>query len=226
MKITWPFKYAGQLLRSLLFGAALLVLIAAWLALREATPPIIPTAPDDALTPRTSPVPAPPLPEVATTPPPRRQSEPARVLHPISDVRQAAVGDVAQPASVMEMEREYLRTTDPRERAIAAASVVSIGTAEAVAAAARLFSYERDPRAREALVAALADLPAEDFLDARLPILTKALAHSQPRSVRITALDVLTALDDPRALALLQRAAHDDPDKDIREAAAARAATK
>ncbi len=124
----------------------------------------------------------------------------------------------------MELEREYLRATDPRERATAAAAVVSIGTAEAVAAAARLFYNERDPRAREALIAALADLPAEDFLEARLPLLTKALARSQPRSVRTAALDVLAALDDPRALALLLRAAREDPDKELREAAAARAA--
>lgn len=124
----------------------------------------------------------------------------------------------------MEMEREYLRTTDPRERAATAAAVVSIGTAEAVAAAARLFYNERDPRAREALIAALADLPAEDFLDARLPLLTKAMARSQPRSVRTAALDVLATLDDPRARALLLRAARDDPDKELREAAAAHAA--
>ena len=193
-----------------LAGVSMLIVAAAWFSFHEDLPPKADTS-------------EPPLPPVLLASPIIPLAVPTPVLIPPPSSPPPVVDGAPPPVSVVEMESEYRRTADPRERANAAVSVVSIGTAEAVAAAARLFHTERDPRAREALVAALADLPADEFLDVRLSIYTEALARSQPRSLRTAALDALAALDDPRSLALLRRAAREDPDKELREAAAARA---
>ena len=93
-------------------------------------------------------------------------------------------------------------------------------SAEAVLAIQQLFVMERHPKVKAALLSGLSDIDASLVPAVRLQILTTAL-QGEAREVRSTALDLLSETELPAATALLERAMKSDPDRELREVAAA-----
>lgn len=120
--------------------------------------------------------------------------------------------------SVADLERQFHATSDTEARVAVAAEIAGHNDAVAVGAIGRLFSMERHPTVKMELLSSLADIDASEAPELRFQTLAAAL-HRQPRDIRITALDLLNELDDPRAAALLKKATTDDPDKEVRETA-------
>jgi hypothetical protein len=122
--------------------------------------------------------------------------------------------------SLAELEREFLSNGEKDTQLEAVAQIAGHNTEAAVESLARIFSRVRDSEVKESILARLADIDPEAAPVARITLLERAL-FGQPRSVRLTAVDLLGQSEDPRALLALRRAAREDSDKLIREAAAA-----
>ena len=125
-----------------------------------------------------------------------------------------------RPRSLAELERDFLALRDKDAQMDILAEIAGHNDTAAVQTLARLFPQGRNPEVKESLLARLADINADVAPAARIALLESALT-GQPRNVRLTAIDALADSDDPRALAALRRAAQGDPDRLLREAAAA-----
>ena len=118
-----------------------------------------------------------------------------------------------------DFEEEFLRAREPEAWENSAQQLASLEAPEGIQALNRLFTRAQNYRQRVALIGALADSHSDATLATKLAILQTAMAPAQARQVRSAALDVALQLDDPRALALIRRAAKEDPDSQIRELA-------
>ena len=129
-----------------------------------------------------------------------------------------------RPRTLAELERDFLTQRDKDAQMDIVAEIAGHNDTAAVQALARLFPQGRNPQVKESLLARLADINEDIAPAARIALLESALT-GQPRNVRLTAIDALADSDDPRAIAALRRAAQSDPDRLLREAAAAYAET-
>lgn len=129
-------------------------------------------------------------------------------------------GHAEEPVSIAALERKFHATTDTAGRLALVAEIAGRYDAAAVGAIGRLFSTEGHPNVKLELLSALGDIDDSEAPEVRLQTLTAAL-HRQPRDVRISALDLLNRLEDPRATALLRKTMADDPDKEVRATAEA-----
>ena len=118
------------------------------------------------------------------------------------------------------LEARFHTTNEKQDRIELAAEIAGRNDAEAVATLGRLFQLERHPEVKVALLANLNDIDHGTAPEARLRVLTAAL-RGQPRDVRTTALDSLAQLDDPQIEPLLRQAMASDPDREVRDIAAA-----
>jgi hypothetical protein len=132
----------------------------------------------------------------------------------------STAASVDPPRSVGTLEQQFRAARTAEERVEIAREIASANDALAVAAIARLFPSERHPAVKIALLANLSDIEHETAIEARLSLLGSAV-RGQPRNVRTAALDSLAQLDDSRIFPLLDRVATTDPDKEVREVAAA-----
>jgi hypothetical protein len=146
-------------------------------------------------------------------------AEPAREI----DVMEAAASGAAvtppEPSAV-ELEQRFRATQRKDGQLELVAEIAGHNNADAVQTLGRIFREARDPAVKEAILSGLADIDPQVAPSDRIALLQGAL-FGQPRNVRLTALDVLGQCDDPRALFAVRRAAREDPDQLIREAAAA-----
>ena len=120
--------------------------------------------------------------------------------------------------SITDLERQFQNTRDATVRIGLVGEIAVFNDANAVRAIARLFSLEKLPDVKVALLAKLGDINPDEATDTRYGILSAALER-QPRDVRTTALEVVEAFDDPRADQLLVRASATDPDNEVRNIA-------
>ena len=133
---------------------------------------------------------------------------------PVSTLRQSS----KKPISIPDLERQFQNTRDATARIGLVDEIAVFNDANAVRAIARLFSLEKLPDVKVALLAKLGDIDPDEATDTRYGILSAALER-QPRDVRTTALEVVEAFDDPRADQLLVRASATDPDNEVRNIA-------
>jgi len=122
--------------------------------------------------------------------------------------------------SPRELEQQFLATREKDAQIDLAAEIAAHNNADAVQTLGRVFRQARDSSVKESILAHLADIDPQAAPIDRIELLQGAL-FGQPRNVRLAALDVLGQCEDPRALLALRRAAREDPDKLIREAATA-----
>jgi hypothetical protein len=142
-------------------------------------------------------------------------------IGPIAGESSLRAVDTALPErSLADAEREFLASREKETQLEAVSEIAGHNDAAAVETLARIFPRSQDPEVKESVLARLADIDPAVAPETRIALLQGAL-FGQPRNVRLTALDVLGQSEDPRALIALQRAAREDPDKSIREAAAA-----
>ncbi len=132
----------------------------------------------------------------------------------------AAKPSLERERSLPELERQFLVEREKDAQVDIVTEIAGHNDAAAVVTLARLFPKGRNPEVKEAVLARLADINAAAAPAARIALLESALS-GQSRNVRLTAIDALADSDDPRALAALRRAALSDPDRLLREAAAA-----
>ena len=147
----------------------------------------------------------------------REFEDPQRLPDPPSP---AARLSAERERTLPELERQFLAEREKDAQVDIVTEIAGHNDAAAVLTLARLFPKGRNPEVKEAVLARLADINADAAPAARIALLESALA-GQPRNVRLTAIDALADSDDPRALAALRRAAQSDPDRLLREAAAA-----
>jgi hypothetical protein len=125
---------------------------------------------------------------------------------------------ITAPATIQQLEQRFLTSRKIVERIELAEEIAGFDNAQSVNSMARLFHSETHPQVKVAMIAKLADIDSEAAPDVRLSMLAAALDR-QPRDVRTTALEVLEALDDGRAEALLQKSSRTDPDREVRDLA-------
>ncbi len=101
-----------------------------------------------------------------------------------------------------------------------AAEIAGRSDDAAVAALGRLFQAEAHPTVKVALLARLDEIDRDIAPEQRLRTLAAAL-RGQSREVRTTALDCLAQLDDPQVAPLLRQSMKSDPDREVRDIAAA-----
>jgi hypothetical protein len=139
---------------------------------------------------------------------------------PAADSPSGALPLAGGERSLAELEREFLEGGQKEAQLEAVVEIAGHNSEAAVESLARIFSRGRDSEVKESILARLADIDPEAAPVARIGLLERAL-FGQPRNVRLTAVDLLGQSEDPRALIALRRAAREDSDKLIREAAAA-----
>jgi HEAT repeats len=153
-----------------------------------------------------------------------RTHEAATGRRPLVMVLEDEASDATKPsnappeATVAELESRFRAEREPGARVEIITEIVGHNDASAVGAIARLFKSERTPSVKEALIAGLADIDPEAAPAERFTILAGAI-RGQPRNVRTTAIDLLSQSDEPRDIALLAKAAVEDPDGEVRELA-------
>jgi|GEM_PF-5147192 len=195
-------------------GLLAIVTLAAAIWFLQGAPPPVPEAgtPPD---PASATVPEPPIPRPLLVMPaavPRPEPSP-----PVSD----PLPTVSEPEpSLALLERRFHATRAKEERIEIAAEIGGRNDADAVASLSRLFQAEAHPAVKAALLADLNEIDRDTAPELRLRTLAAAL-RGQPRNVRETALDSLAQLDDPQVAPLLKQAMTADPDREIREIAAA-----
>jgi HEAT repeat protein len=119
-----------------------------------------------------------------------------------------------------DVERDFAAAKTPGERASLAETIAAQRDPETFTILARLYAKEPVATVREALIAGLIEVDEEEHTPAKIALLGGAL-KKEPRNVRRAALDVLAQIDSPEAIALLKKAAKEDTDFQIREAAKA-----
>jgi hypothetical protein len=122
--------------------------------------------------------------------------------------------------SVRDLEARFRATKVLQEQTDILKQIAGFSDAAAVECLARLFHQQSHPAVKEALLAALGDIDPREAPDARLQLLATAL-HGEARNVRLAALDLLDELDDPRGAELIADAMEKDPDRQVRDVAAA-----
>ncbi len=100
-----------------------------------------------------------------------------------------------EPATI-EVVRKYLTDHDPEARASGVRALAAIQGVEAVPALLEQLETEKHPRVRRALLLALEPVAAGD--PAVLPVFIKSL-RDRDTQVRMTAVDIVSRIDDPRA---------------------------
>jgi hypothetical protein len=150
----------------------------------------------------------------------RENGSPANFPNDVPGAKPARITATPPEASPRELEQRFLGTQEKDAQIDVVAEIAGHNNADAVQTLARVFRQARDPVVKETILSRLADIDPEVAPFERIDLLQGAL-FAQPRNVRLTALDVLAQSEDPRALLAVRRAAREDPDKLIREAAAA-----
>lgn len=121
---------------------------------------------------------------------------------------------------VFVLEAQFRAAQGKDERIDLAGQIANWNNASAVEALGRLFTFERHPDIKLALITDLNDIDSEAAPETRLALLASAL-RDQPRNIRAAALDSLAQIEDPRVEPILQQAMSNDPDEEMREQAAA-----
>lgn len=136
---------------------------------------------------------------------------------PESAPAKPAIKQTANPkVSVSALEQKYLAAASPDEKTDLVYDLTDQNTRESLQALARLFQKETDASVKEDMVDSIA------FVDGlqreKFEFLKLAIAADQPENVRETAIDEMSDLDDPRALAALKELLK-DPSPKIQQAA-------
>ncbi|HET6406959.1 MAG TPA: HEAT repeat domain-containing protein [Chthoniobacteraceae bacterium] len=126
----------------------------------------------------------------------------------------------AKEKTISELVQQIRSTSGVEDRLGLVQELAGRNSAEAVMAIQQLFVTERHPKVKAGLLSGLSDIDASLVPSIRLQILTTAL-QGEAREVRSTALDLLSETELPAATALLERAMKNDPDRELREVAAA-----
>lgn len=115
-----------------------------------------------------------------------------------------------------ELEKKYYEVTTKQEKMALVNEVADHGTKESLALTRRLFQSEQDEQVKDEMLTAIW---AIDGLEAeKLEIYRLAVKDTQPQSLRESAIDDISDLEDPAAEKLLKELLK-DPNSEIREAA-------
>ncbi len=109
--------------------------------------------------------------------------------------------------------RRYLESEDAETRSYAARALAAVDGRAAVPVLLRLLETDRSPKVRRAAVLGLEPWRQSD--PAVLPAFLKAL-HDPKTDVRMTAVDAVSRIDDPRAREALRRRAGRERRRDVR----------
>lgn len=121
---------------------------------------------------------------------------------------------VAKPLPALES--DYTATTNRDTRLDIMMDIAETPGAETVRTLARLLETETDPDLKVDLIDSL--LGIEGHTDEKLAMLTQGVRTGLPKEVRLSAVDGLIELNDPRTVAVFNGMLN-DPDEEIREAA-------
>ena len=121
---------------------------------------------------------------------------------------------VAKPLPVLET--DYAATTNRDTRLDIMMDIAETPGAETVRTLARLLEAETDPDLKVDLIDSL--LGIEGHTEEKLAMLTQGARPGLPKEVRLSAVDGLIELNDPRTVAVFNGMLN-DPDEEIREAA-------
>jgi hypothetical protein len=122
--------------------------------------------------------------------------------------------------SVRDLEARFRTTKVTQEQTAILEQIAGFNDAAAVECLARLFHQQSHPAVKEALLAALGDIDPREAPETRQQLLATA-SRGEARNVRRTALHLLDALEDPRGAELIRDLMKNDPDRQVREEAAA-----
>ena len=114
------------------------------------------------------------------------------------------------------LESDYAATTNRDSRLDIMMDIAETPGAETVRTLARLLETETDPDLKVDLIDSL--LGIEGHTDEKLAMLTQGARPGLPKEVRLSAVDGLIELNDPRTVAVFNGMLN-DPDEEIREAA-------
>lgn len=145
------------------------------------------------------------------TPPPSPKAAEALQLLESDDPHQQRLGflrlEALREPSTVEAVQRYVSSRDPEVRALGVRAVAAIEGPPAVGQLLELLKRERHPRVRGAVLLALEPFQKTD--PAILPVFIKAL-RDRRTEVRMTAVDLVSRIDDPRAReAVLARNTHE-----------------
>jgi HEAT repeat protein len=118
-------------------------------------------------------------------------------------------------AVAAELEIEYLAAPDLYGKLQVLSDLVDAPPAAAVDVLGRLFYYEEETEVREEILHSLLDVDGQG--EAKRRLLEEAIQPDLPRSLRLTAIDLLAELGDKQALPALQKMLA-DPDQEVRQA--------
>jgi hypothetical protein len=121
---------------------------------------------------------------------------------------------------VSALEAQFRAAQGKEARIDLAGQIADWNDAGAIEALGRLFTFERHPEVKLALITDLNDIDPQSAPESRLALLSTAL-RDQPRNIRAAALDSLANIEDPRAESILKQAMSNDPDYELRQQAAA-----
>jgi len=110
----------------------------------------------------------------------------------------------------LELEARYSATaTLPEQRQEIVRSLGRLENPEALQALSRIFVRERRFEARMEVLEVVADLPDASALPAKIALLSQAIAPTQTVTMRLSAMQTLADLEDPRVPALLRSLTND-----------------
>ncbi len=118
------------------------------------------------------------------------------------------------PATVATI-KKYVASNDPETRAYSLRAVAAIESVQAIPLLLETLKTEKHPRVRRAALLGLEPLQAND--PALLPAFIKALRDRSPE-VRITAVDLVSRIDEPRAREAILTRNRRERDDDVRRA--------
>jgi hypothetical protein len=159
---------------------------------------------------------------IAPPPPPAIEAPAATRVAPRAEAAPPAVARTEEDPHRLQA-RYFSAATAPAERSEIVRTLGALATPEAVAALGAVFRAEKRAEAKLEMIEKLGDLDPERHRAGRAAILALAVAPSQPRLVRLNALELLEHGDEAHWLPVLRGFATDS-DAQIRQAAADAAA--
>jgi hypothetical protein len=145
---------------------------------------------------------------------PMTPPQPSRYLNATIEKLLPPQTPAAASAQAAELLQRYQTEKEWVERSEVVARLASASTPQSRETLRFLFFAEQDLEMRIQMVMSLPLVDSEDF-GPSIPILQEALKAIQPRDLRDAALDAVQALNEPRAIPILE-AAITDPDPELR----------
>jgi hypothetical protein len=152
----------------------------------------------------------------ATSVTPTQSVSDSEAMPTAAEAQETAAQNAEAAKQIAQYENVYRSSTDFSSRIDAIYRISDAGTAGAITALGRLFTFETDPELKTEILDALSDVDGQD--SQKVVILSAAVSPDQAKDVRQSAIDALSNIDAQKSLPILQNLANDS-DSDISESA-------